>query len=298
MKSKFSAAIAMATLAFFGTHSAQAVELESSPISGGPEGYLTAIAPPPGVYWLGYTVNYRSTRLNDSHGDNKLGTNSGLSLDAAVARMHYATETQWLGGQLVWDVLVPYVDVGLTLGGALTHKKGLGDIEWGPAVAYHHSPNLHSALALHVQVPTGAYDANSALNIGHNYTTLLPIYALSYVNPTGLNGDIKVTGSWNSTNRDTHYRSGSEMVVDYTLGYAVAPKWVVGVGGYARQQLTDDHGAGVGTDGNRARALAFGPSFIYNNGQGFFLTAKYQVESQVQNMWQGKALWLKATLPF
>ena len=298
MKSKLSAIVAMTTVAFFGVHTAQAVESGSSPISGGPEGYLTAIAPPPGVYWLGYTVNYRSTRLNDNNGNNKLGANSGLSLDAVVARMHYATATQSLGGQLVWDVMVPYVNVGLSLDGAGTHKTGMGDIEWGPALAYHHSPNLHSAVALHVQVPTGAYDPNSALNIGHNYTTLLPVYALSYVNPTGWNGDIKVTGSWNSTNKDTHYRSGSEMVVDYTLGYAVAPQWVVGVGGYARQQFTDDRGAGVGADGNRARAFALGPSFVYNNGQGFYLTAKYQVESQVQNTWQGKALWLKAAIPF
>jgi len=298
MKSRFRAAAGIAAFVLLGTNSVHAVESESSPISAGPEGYLTAIAPPPGMYWLGYALNYRSTRLNDNNGKNKLGANSGLSLDAAVARMHYATSTQWLGGQLVWDVMIPYVDVGVTLGGAVTHKKGMGDIEWGPALAYHHSPNLHSAVALHVQVPTGAYDANSALNIGHNYTTLLPIYALSYVNPTGMNGDIKVTGSWNSTNKDTRYRSGSEVVVDYTLGYAVAPKWVMGVGGYARQQFTDDSGAGVGADGNRARAFALGPSFIYNSGQGFYLTAKYQVESQVQNMWQGKALWLKATSPF
>ena len=293
----FTSVIALTSLLTL-AQSARAVESGSSPISGGPEGYLTAIAPPPGVYWLGYTVNYRSTRLNDNSGSSLLGTNSGLNLDAVVARMHYATATHWLGGQLVWDVMVPYVDVSLNLNGAVTHKTGVGDIELGPALAYHHSPNLHSAVALHVQLPTGAYDANSALNIGHNYTTLLPIYSLSYVNPTGLNGDIKVTSSWNTTNKATHYRSGSELVVDYTLGYGIAPKWVVGVGGYARQQFTDDSGTGAPADGKRARALAFGPSFIYNNGQGFYLTAKYQVESQVQNTWQGKALWLKAAMPF
>lgn len=276
---------------------AHAVESGSSPISAGPEGYLTAVAPPPGVYWLGYTVNYRSTRLNDGQG-NKLLPTTELKLDAAVMRMHYATAQPLLGGQLVWDVMVPYVDVGLNLNGSLTHKNGLGDVEWGPAVAYHHSPNLHSAVALHVQLPTGAYDPNSVLNIGHNYTTLMPIYAVSYVNPTGMNGDIKITGSRNTSNPDTHYRSGSEVVVDYALGYAVAPKWVVGLGGYARQQFTDDRGDGVAADGNRARAYALGPSFIYNNGQGFYVTAKYYVEHQVQNTWQGKALWLKATIPF
>lgn len=298
MKSREWQGLFLTALMVCATPAAQAVESGTSPISAGPEGYLTAIAPPPGVYWLAYTVNYRSTSLNDAHGQNKLGANSGLTLDAVVARMHYATATPLLGGQLVWDVMVPYVDAGLNLGGSVTHKNGLGDVEVGPAVAYHHSPNLHSAVALHVQLPVGAYDANSALNIGHNYATLMPIYSVSYVNPTGVNGDIKITGSWNTTNRDTHYRSGSELVVDYTLGYAVAPQWVVGVGGYAREQLTDDHGAGVGADGNRARAYALGPSLLYNNGQGFYVTAKYHVEHQVQNTWQGKALWLKAAIPF
>ena len=250
------------------------------------------------MYWLGYAAHYHATRLNNKDGQNILGAQGALTLDAWVARMHYATAAQWLNGQLVWDVMVPYVDASLNVGTGPQHKSGLGDIEWGPALAYHHSANLHTAVALHVQHPTGSYDPASDLNLGHNYTSVMPIYSVSYINPTGVNADLKLTGSWNTKNRDRDYKSGSELVADYTLGYAVTPQWVWGVGGYARQQVTDDKGTAAPTDGYRARAVAIGPSFIYKNEQGFYVTAKYHVESKVQNTWQGKALWFKATLPF
>lgn len=284
--------------AVFFAASAHAVEKGTSPISGGAENYLAGAAPPPGLYWLAYGLSYRATRFNDKDGHQVLPGNLGVRIDALVGRMHYATAEQWLGGQLVWDVLVPYAQADLVMSGTSQQKSGIGDIELGPGVAYHHSAHLHSAVALHVQLPTGAYDSSSSLNLGHHYISLLPIYTVSYVNPTGWNGDIKVTTSFNSTNHATHYKSGSEVVVDYALGYAVAPKWVVGLGGFARQQFTDDKGPAASADGNRVRAFAIGPSLMFNSGSGFFITAKYQYESKVQNTWQGQSLWLKATVPF
>ncbi|WP_370060635.1 transporter, partial [Neptunomonas phycophila] len=49
---------------------------------------------------------------------------------------------------------------------------------------------------------------------------------------------------------------------------------------------------------NRSRAIAFGPSVRYDGGKGWFLTAKYQVESNVRNHSDGAAFWGKAVFPF
>jgi len=46
------------------------------------------------------------------------------------------------------------------------------------------------------------------------------------------------------------------------------------------------------------RALSIGPSIKYDSGKGWFVTAKYQMESEVRNRTQGAAFWAKAVVPF
>ncbi|WP_156906403.1 transporter [Halomonas halocynthiae] len=41
-----------------------------------------------------------------------------------------------------------------------------------------------------------------------------------------------------------------------------------------------------------------GPSLKWDNGQGAFVTLKYEREFAVKNRPQGDSLWLKASLPF
>ena len=87
--------------------------------------------------------------------------------------------------------------------------------------------------------------------------------------------------------------------VDYSLGWGLGNGFVVGVGGHLYRQIADDKqaGASVGTDGNRARSLSIGPSFKYDSGKGWFVTAKWQKEGGVRNRAEGNALWVKAVFP-
>ena len=168
----------------------------------------------------------------------------------------------------------------------------------GAGIGKHYSPELHTAMGVDVVLPTGGYDKNEAVNIGRNYYSIQPLYALSYIQNTGFNGDFKLTFNLNGSNSATGYTSGHEVFVDYSAGYGLGNGWVVGIGGYLRQQMADDTGTGAQTNGNRSKAFAYGPSIKYENANHWFVTAKLTQETGVQNSVKGNALWIKAAVPF
>jgi hypothetical protein len=278
---------------------AQAAEGGGSTYSGGVENFLSGAAPPPGFHLLGYLQHYRADTLKDNAGRNApVPPDFKVQATAAVLRGVWVTQQPLLGGQVLAEAVLPLVDLKVTAGGSSDHATGLGDLTLGAGIAWHHSPSLHSVLALDVVLPTGRYDTAEAANLGRNYLSLQPLYTLSHIDPAGFNADFKAAFTLNRTNGDTDYRSGNELFVDYAAGWGLGNGWVVGAGGYLRRQFSDDRLAGTRLDGSRARAFAIGPSVAFNNGQGWFITAKWQRESSVRNTLQGSALWVKAVVPF
>ena len=286
-------------LAVFGlfamANMAQATEGGGSTYPGGTENYLAAAVPPPGFYVLEYGQMYTADAVKDNSGNTIPIPGFKLNVAVAATRLIWSTPNQVLGGNLVFHTILPLVNV--SVGGSQT-KVGLGDVTIGAGIAKHYSPELHTVMAVDAVLPTGAYDKNEAVNIGRNYYSLQPLYGLSYVQNSGFNGDFKLTFNLNSQNSATNYTSGNEVFVDYAAGYGLGNGWVVGVGGYMRQQFSDDSGTGAPTNGNRAKAFAFGPSIKYENANHWFITAKLTQETGVQNATQGTALWVKAAVPF
>ncbi|MFX8828838.1 transporter, partial [Acinetobacter baumannii] len=87
----------------------------------------------------------------------------------------------------------------------------------------------------------------------------------SYIDPNGLNGDIKAMWTYNLRNRDTDYKSGQELIIDYSVGWGLGNGWTLGVGGYVYQQLTKDSQNGSSVENNNGKALAIGPSVRYDS---------------------------------
>jgi hypothetical protein len=263
----------------------------------GAENYLTGAMPPPGFYTLAFINDYAADELKDDAG-NTVPVDFRVRATAVSPRFVWVTGATLFGGQVAHAIIVPLVDLDVSVAGASRRKRGLGDITiTALALGYHHSDKLHSVAAVDIITPSGSYDRNRLANPGRNYWAIQPVYTASYVNPSGWNWDVKLMYDFNFMNKDTDYRSGQEAHVDYALGYAVSPNWVIGVGGYAYRQTTNDelHGKDVG---NVGRGLAIGPSIKYDSGQGFFVTAKLQRETSVRNRAEGHAFWIKATVPF
>jgi len=291
------AMIATVTVAATTAGTAFATEGGGSIYPNGAENYLVGAVPPPGLYVLEYLSGYNSSQLNDNAG-NRIPLDFNLNATAAATRIIWVTDQKILGGQLAFHAIAPLVNLGVSINGAGQTKSGLGDMDFGSALAYHASENLHYLFAVDVSAPTGEYNKNDMANLGRNYWNMEPLFALTYEQPVGINADIKVMYDFNSINKDTNYRSGQEFHADYAIGWGFSKQFVAGIGGYVYQQTTDDTQSGNTILGNRGRALAIGPSVKYNSGKGWFITAKYSKEFDVRNRPEGSGYNIKMNLPF
>lgn len=264
----------------------------------GAENHLAGAAPPPGVYVLEYVNQYSANRLNDAQGNAVPVPGFKVKATAAATRIAWVTTTPVMGGQLVAHAILPLVSVKVSAAGQSSSRSGLGDVSLGAGVAWHHSPQLHSVAALDLVVPVGSYDAARPVNVGRNYASIQPAYLVSWIDPNGWNADAKIGMSFNRTNKDTGYRSGTELNVDYALGWGLGNGWVVGVGGNLYQQLSEDTLNGQSRSGSKGRAYAVGPNLKYDSGKGWFITAKLSKEFSVRSRTEGTSVWIKTTIPF
>jgi hypothetical protein len=177
-------------------------------------------------------------------------------------------------------------------------KAGVGDLNLAAALGYHASDKLHYVFAFEVNAPTGKYDRTDVANVGRNYWMVEPLLAISYMQPRGLNADLKLMYDYNFRNTDTDYKSGREAHADYAIGWGFGEGWVVGAGGYVYRQVSDDRvGSITVTGGNRGRAFAIGPVVKYQSKSGWFVTAKYENQYGVRNRSDGGAFWIKTIVP-
>nr|HMN56095.1 transporter [Ottowia sp.] len=263
----------------------------------GTENFMVGAVPPPGLYGLVYAEHYSADRMNDSSGRNLGIPGFSVRASALVGRVVWAPGVKLLGGDLVMHAVAPLVNLKVSAMGASQSKTGLGDMTVGFGLGYHHSPQLHSAVALDLILPTGRYDKGEMANIGRNYASIEPVYAVTYVDPKGFNGDLRIGYLLNQRNKDTDYKSGPELHFDYAAGWGLGNGWTLGVGGYYRQQTRLDRQAGVSLPDSKTSGMAIGPNLKYDSGKGWFMTAKWQFERKVKNGTQGNALWIKAVFP-
>jgi hypothetical protein len=285
-----------AALLLSGAAPTQATEGGGSSWPMGIENYLMGAIPAPGFYSQVFVGNYLADTLRGNDG-RKLAVDLDLRVTTVVPRFIWVSEQQWLGGSPGFHALLPLNDMRINVNGAHDHKRGIGDAHLGPFLGFHHSDKLHTALGVDFVLPTGAeYDKNDAINLGNHYSTVQAVYAVSYIDPQGLNADIRLMHEYNFENPATDYQSGRELHADYALGWGVG-NWVLGVGGYAYRQISDDRVDGRRLADNRGRSFAIGPSVQYRNAAGWSLSAKWQGESGVRNRAEGQAYWLKLTVP-
>ena len=263
----------------------------------GVENYMTGALPPPGTYGMVYGNLYSADRANDAHGNAVTPPDFKVRAEVVAPRFIWVTGSKLFGGDMVVHAIAPIVDLKVTAGGATQSKSGLGDMTVGLGSGFHYSPEWHAIYAVDVMLPTGGYTKGDLANIGRHYLSFEPVFTASRIDPKGWNADIKMGYLTNGRNSATDYTSGSEFHFDYALGWGLGNGWVAGVGGYVYQQVTEDKQAGATVADSKGKAMAIGPSVKYDSGKGWFVTAKWQKEMNVDNRAQGNALWVKAVFP-
>jgi hypothetical protein len=290
----FKASVAAACAAM--AHGAQATERGGSIYPLGAENYMTGALPPPGMYGMVFVNHYSADELKDNDG-NRVPIGFDVNATAVAPRFVWVPGNKLFGGDFVFHAILPLVDLNVEVAGASQKKTGVGDMTFGIGSGYHLSPNLHMIPGVDVFAPTGRYDKNDLANIGRNYWGIQPLLNVTYVDPAAFNGDIKLMYTFNTKNNDTDYRSGQEFFFDYDAGWGLGNGWVIGAGGYAYWQTTEDKLNGQTVPNNKGRAIAIGPSIKYDSAKGWFVTAKWQKETDVRNRAEGDAYWVKLVFP-
>lgn len=262
----------------------------------GLENFLSGALPPPGVHGLLYAGYARYGTVRDNAGDEVPVPDFKVDVAVVAPRLVWVTGQSLFGGQLAFHAIAPVLDVHFKAAGASYRSSGLGDIAFGPALGFHASPSLHWVAAVDFVAPTGEYDKTDPSSLGKNYWTVQPIFALSTIDPAGLNVDVKLMYDINMKNKDTETKSGQAVHADYAVGWGFGNGWAAGVGGHVFEQVSAD--SGPNSAAGKARAFAIGPSLRFFDGKGVLVTAKLQKEFSVKNRPEGTQLYVKATIPF
>lgn len=272
-----------------------ATEGGGSASSNGAEGTMAGFLPPKGLYFINYATYSYSDRFNDSKGNDIL-PDFKAKVAANVFRFVYMSDVELMGGHVGGHIILPLVHLDLETPGGKQSKTGMGDIQMGLLNAWHFK-NFHMAFGPDIFLPVGSYDKDDIANIGRNYFTLEPVFAMTYLNESDFEVSAKFMYDINSENTDTNYKSGQEFHVDAFVGMHKGP-WAFGANGYYYKQVTDDKLDGDKyLDGNKGQAIAIGPEVNYSyKNMGFHL--KYQKEFEVENKAETEKVWFKFMYAF
>lgn len=249
---------------------------------------LYAVPPKPGLQvanvFFYQNGNVAKTLLQ---GRVSLSVDVNLFLDLPVAT--YTFEQPVLGGTYSMGVVIPFGNVKVKgqitgpLGNLFSRDdsaSGLSDMVITPLQLNWSSNDFSFKLAEAVFVPTGGYDVNQVANLGRNYWSFDTQGAVTWFQPKiGLDVSVAPGIMFNTENKATNYRTGTEFHLDFAVNQFLAESFAVGVNGYYYDQITGDSGSGAVLGPFESQALAFGLGFVWipkSSGGNLTVMGKWQ----------------------
>lgn len=114
--------------------------------------------------------------------------------------------------------------------------------------------------------------------------------------------DLSSSISFNRTNPETDYRSGTLLGFTWAANYrpfASRPQWQIGINGLYLDQIRDDEIDGEDVPGGfQLRKITAGPQVGYWITPAAAVVMKWAREYEVRNAPQGDQIWLQAAFPF
>lgn len=284
-------------LTLTGMGGALAAESGNTQYSPGSAQFFAGGVPPfPGLYFLSQTSYFTADRTNDSNGD-RTPIDFKAKAFAETMRFLYVSDLE-VGGAQVWgQLVVPVVHLDLSLPFGEDTSFALADITSTIGLAWHLDQKNSIVFGVDVAMPTGQYDTSDIANVGVNHWSFQPTLGYHYSDPQGLEVATTARLIFNTRNTDTDYKNGTELVIDYAVGWNMGP-WRLGAVGYYLQQLTDDTGPTAPSDGHRGKGFALGPSVTYSFDPGHQVSASWQHDLVAENRTQGDTFWVNFAAKF
>ncbi len=229
----------------------------------GVEGIQAASVPPPGLYYLGYLVNYSIDSLRaPGSGDDLPGSNTG-TVSALANRLVWVSQTKVLGADFGMETIVPVLRKSLAFNaaGVSESKSGVGDVYLGPVVLGWHGPRWDAVAAAGVWLDSGSHSDLKPSSPGEGYkSTMLTGGATYYFDEAkSLSGSALVRYEINGR-KDSGFKPGRQVSLEWGVGKAVGPVQL-GLVGYDQWQVSDD--SGTNATNSRSARHAVGAEVVY-----------------------------------
>jgi hypothetical protein len=243
----------------------------------GVEGIQAASVPPPGMYYLGYLVNYSIDELRAPGSNTVPGSNTG-TVSALANRLVYISSTKVLGADYGVEAIVPVVRKSLAFNAASISESdtGVGDIYLGPLVLGWHGSNWDAVAAAGLWFDNASSNGKSLPGNGYKSTMLTGGGTYYFDAAKKWTGSALVRYEMNSKD-DSGFEPGDQVTMEWGFAKSIGPVQV-GVVGYDQWQTSKD--SGTLASGNKSARHAIGAEVVYPlmKEAGVMLKAAYYNE--------------------
>lgn len=244
----------------------------------GVEGIQAASVPPPGVYYLGYLVNYSINELAAPGSSNTLPLSNTGTVSALANRLVYITNTQFLGANYGMEAIVPVLrkSLNFNVAGISEASSGIGDIYVGPVVLGWHGSSWDAVAAAGLWLDNGSSDAPSKPGNGYKSTMLTGGGTYYFDAAKNWSASALLRYEMNST-QSNDFKPGNQLSMEWGIGKSLGAVQV-GLVGYDQWQTSND--SGPGASGEQAERHAIGAEVVYPlmKEAGVMLKAAYYNE--------------------
>lgn len=257
MKPVLTRAAAALLLAFGALSSAQA----AGHYVPGVEGIQAASVPPPGVYYLGYMVNYSIDSLRAPGSSDDVPLKNTGTVSALANRLVWISTNKVLGADFGMETIVPVLRTSLTFNapGISESKSGVGDVYLGPVVLGWHGPRWDAVAAAGVWLNSGSDGTPASPGNGYKSTMLTGGATYYFDEAKSFSGSALMRYEINGRT-SSGFKPGHQVSLEWGFGKGVGPVQV-GLVGYDQWQVSDDSGAGATT--KRSGRHAVGAEVVY-----------------------------------
>ena len=246
-------------------------------------------------------------------GNVNLNLKANLSGDAnlGIVIPQYVFPSPILGGQAAVALLIPFggnkVSVDATLTGSvgpipIAASRSRTDTVTGfadliPQFSLRWNAGVHNFMTyITGGIPVGTYNKDRLANLGLGHASIDGGAGYTYFNPqTGHEFSIVAGLTYNFINTHTDYQSGVDLHVDWGASKFLTKQLMVGLVGYAYQQLSPDSGAGDRLGAFESRVFGVGPQIGYifpvGDMQGYVNLKGYK-EFGAEHRPEGWNVWL------
>lgn len=219
----------------------------------GVEGIQAASVPPPGVYYLGYLVDYNIGSVSGAPGNNT-GT-----VTALANRAVWVTHAKILGADYGVEAIVPLQATSLTFGGIGidSTSRGVGDVYVGPVVLGWHGSNWDGVFALGEWLDNGSYSSTDPSSIGLGYrSTMWTVGGTFYPDQARKwSASMLARFETNTSQKDTGVTPGDGLSIEWGIARQIAGGNQIGLVGYYQGQTGSNSGAGASRQKPRKSAV-------------------------------------------